>query len=68
RAFDALRRGDLFPDDKALIRLLLGYWSTDDASVHGISVPERYRDPPAPAPPPDQTPASKIHLDLTESY
>ncbi|MFF1744485.1 GNAT family N-acetyltransferase [Streptomyces mirabilis] len=43
-AFDALRRGDLFPDDKALIRLLLGYWSTDDAYVHGMLVPERYRD------------------------
>ncbi|WP_225900731.1 MULTISPECIES: GNAT family N-acetyltransferase [unclassified Streptomyces] len=44
KAFDALRRGDLFPDDKALIRLLLGYWSTDDAYVHGMPVPERYRD------------------------
>ncbi|MGW1728916.1 GNAT family N-acetyltransferase [Streptomyces sp. NPDC002306] len=44
RAFDALRRGDLVPDDKALIRLFLGQWSTDDAYVHGVSIPERYRD------------------------
>ncbi|MEU0603880.1 GNAT family N-acetyltransferase [Streptomyces sp. NPDC006393] len=44
KAFDALRRGDLFPDDKALVRLLLGYWSTDDAHVHGMSVPEPYRE------------------------
>ncbi|MFD9007448.1 GNAT family N-acetyltransferase [Streptomyces sp. NPDC059582] len=43
-AFDALRRGDLLPDDKALIRLLLGQWSTDDAYVHGISIPKRYGD------------------------
>lgn len=43
-ASDALRRGDLLPDDKALIRLLLGHWSTDDAYAHGMSIPERYRD------------------------
>jgi hypothetical protein len=43
-AFSALRRGDLLPDDKALIRLLLGHWSTDDAFAHGVSIPERYRD------------------------
>ncbi|MFG2576170.1 hypothetical protein [Streptomyces sp. NPDC048481] len=42
--FDALRRGDLLPDDQALIRLLLGYWSANDTVVHGISIPERYRD------------------------
>ncbi|MGW3137588.1 hypothetical protein [Streptomyces sp. NPDC001139] len=43
-AFDALRRGDLFPDDRALIRLLLGYWSAGDAMVHGLSIPDPYRD------------------------
>lgn len=43
-AFAALRRGDLLPDDKVLIRLLLGHWSTDDAYVHGVSIPERYRE------------------------
>jgi GNAT superfamily N-acetyltransferase len=44
QAFDALRRGDLLPDDQALIRLLLGYWSVNDAMVHGMSLPERYGD------------------------
>ena len=43
-AFDALRRGDLLPDDRALIRLLLGYWSAGDAMVHGLSIPDPYRD------------------------
>ncbi len=43
-AFDALRRGDLFPDDKALVRLLLGHWSTEDAYAHGLSIPEAYRE------------------------
>ncbi|MER5204721.1 GNAT family N-acetyltransferase [Streptomyces sp. NPDC002825] len=43
-ASDALRRGTLLPDDKVLIRLLLGHWSTDDAYTHGVSIPEQYGD------------------------
>ncbi|MFF7051806.1 GNAT family N-acetyltransferase [Streptomyces griseorubiginosus] len=43
-AFDALRHGDLVPDDTTLIRLLLGYWSADEAYAHGVPIPERYRD------------------------
>lgn len=43
-AFGALRRGDPVPDETALIRLLLGYWSTDEAYAHGMSIPEWYRD------------------------
>jgi len=40
----ALRGGDLIPDDKDLIRLLLGYWSAEDAIAHGVSVAEPYLD------------------------
>jgi hypothetical protein len=43
-ASEALRQGGLLPDDKALVRLLLGHWSIDDACAHGASVPARYRD------------------------
>ncbi|WP_405726535.1 GNAT family N-acetyltransferase [Streptomyces sp. NBC_01537] len=43
-AWAVLRRGDLLPDDKALIRLLLGHWSIDDAYAHGVPIPGRYRD------------------------
>ncbi|MEU0402845.1 GNAT family N-acetyltransferase [Streptomyces sp. NPDC006197] len=43
-SLDALRRGDLIPDDKALIRLLLGHWSVDDAYAHGTPIPDRYQD------------------------
>ncbi|MFI5828635.1 GNAT family N-acetyltransferase [Streptomyces sp. NPDC051578] len=43
-ALAALRRGDLIPDDTALIRLLLGHWSTDDADAAGVAMPDRYRD------------------------
>ncbi|MFF9853360.1 GNAT family N-acetyltransferase [Streptomyces litmocidini] len=43
-SFDALRRGDLIPDDKALIRLLLGHWSVDDAYAHGTPIPDRHQD------------------------
>ncbi|WP_367825689.1 GNAT family N-acetyltransferase [Streptomyces sp. LMG1-1-1.1] len=43
-AIEALCGGDLFPDDRTLIRLLLGHWSAEDAYVHGAVVPDRYRD------------------------
>lgn len=43
QAVEALCGGDLFPDDRALIRLLLGHWSAEDAYVHGAAVPDRYR-------------------------
>ncbi|WP_225802439.1 GNAT family N-acetyltransferase [Streptomyces sp. NK15101] len=43
-SLDALRRGELIPDDKALIRLLLGYWSVEDASAQGTPIPDRYQD------------------------
>ncbi|WP_314252325.1 GNAT family N-acetyltransferase [Streptomyces kutzneri] len=43
-AYDALRRGSLLPDDRALVRLLLGHWSLDDAGTQGGSVPERYQE------------------------
>lgn len=48
QAFDAalaaLRRGDLIPDGTALVRLLLGHWSTDDADAAGVALPDGYRD------------------------
>ncbi|NUP47821.1 MAG: GNAT family N-acetyltransferase [Catenulispora sp.] len=40
--FGALQCGELIPDGRALVRLLLGYWSTDDAQTHGVSILERY--------------------------
>ncbi|MYS92409.1 putative acetyltransferase involved in intracellular survival [Streptomyces chartreusis NRRL 3882] len=43
-ALAALRRGDLIPDDTALVRLLLGHWSTGDADAVGVAMPDRYRD------------------------
>ncbi|MEU0946854.1 GNAT family N-acetyltransferase [Streptomyces canus] len=43
-AFGALRRGDLVPDNRALVRLLLGHWSAEDADAHGMPVPARHRD------------------------
>jgi predicted GNAT family N-acyltransferase len=43
-AFTALRRCDLIPDDRALIRLLLGYWSAEDALANGVPVVPPYRD------------------------
>jgi GNAT superfamily N-acetyltransferase len=44
QASDALERGELLPDDKVLIRLLLGHWSSEDAYAHGVSIPDRYGD------------------------
>ncbi|PKW05988.1 Acetyltransferase (GNAT) domain-containing protein [Streptomyces sp. 1222.5] len=43
-ALAALRRGDLIPDGTALVRLLLGHWSSDDADAAGVAMPDRYRD------------------------
>ncbi|MEU0413389.1 GNAT family N-acetyltransferase [Streptomyces griseorubiginosus] len=43
-AIVALRRGDLIADDTALVRLLLGHWSTSDADAAGATLPDRYRD------------------------
>ncbi|MEU5667111.1 GNAT family N-acetyltransferase [Streptomyces longwoodensis] len=42
-ALAALQHGDLVPDDTALVRLLLGHWSSGDAEAVGAAVPERYR-------------------------
>ncbi|MQY07296.1 GNAT family N-acetyltransferase [Actinomadura macrotermitis] len=41
-AFAALRRGTLIPDDRTLIRLLLGHWSLKDA--YDTSIPAPYQD------------------------
>src|SRR5262249_19459812 len=43
-ALAALRHSDLIPDDRALIRLLLGYWSAEDALAHDVPVAAPYRD------------------------
>ncbi|MFG1665042.1 GNAT family N-acetyltransferase [Streptomyces sp. Y7] len=43
-ALAALRRGDLIPDDTALVRLLLGHWSTGDADAASAAMPDQYRD------------------------
>ncbi|MEU0030872.1 GNAT family N-acetyltransferase [Streptomyces sp. NPDC006335] len=42
--FGALRRGNLVPDNRVLVRLLLGHWSAEDADTHGMPVPARHRD------------------------
>ncbi|MGF7235601.1 MAG: GNAT family N-acetyltransferase [Frankia sp.] len=42
-AFDALRDGRLLPDDRALVRLLLGHWSLREARAHGTTIPDRFR-------------------------
>jgi GNAT superfamily N-acetyltransferase len=41
-AFEALRTGEAIPDDGALLRLLVGYWSLADASVSGVQVPVEF--------------------------
>ncbi len=43
-ALNALAAGKLCPDDGALLRLLLGYWSWVDAEVAGLEVPAGWRD------------------------
>jgi hypothetical protein len=41
-AFAALQHGELVPESLVLIRLLLGYWSADEARTHGLSIPAPY--------------------------
>jgi hypothetical protein len=43
-ALDALAAGKLCPDDRMLLRLLLGYWSWVDAEVAGLEVAPGWRD------------------------
>ncbi|MEZ4860548.1 MAG: GNAT family N-acetyltransferase [Caldilineaceae bacterium] len=38
-AFKALLQGDLLPDNKVLLRLLLGFWSAVDAQWAGANIP-----------------------------
>ena len=40
--FDALYSGNIIPDNRILLRLLTGHWSTSDASAFGINLPEQY--------------------------
>lgn len=42
-AFDALFQSALIPDNQALLRLLLGYWSLDSALALGTEVPVEFR-------------------------
>jgi hypothetical protein len=42
-AFAALQRGEFIVDNLVLIRLLLGYWSADEARTHGLSIPTPYK-------------------------
>jgi hypothetical protein len=41
--FEALCAGQIVPDDGALLKLLLGYWSLDDALAAGEIVPRSYQ-------------------------
>ena len=38
-AFSVLQAGELVPDNHALVRLLLGFWSADDAEIAGALPP-----------------------------
>jgi hypothetical protein len=42
RAFDALCQGEIVPDTRALLRLLVGHWSSTDARIYGTLVPAQY--------------------------
>lgn len=42
RAFKGLCRGEIVTDEHALLRLLLGYWSLNDAVTHGATVTEEF--------------------------
>jgi ribosomal protein S18 acetylase RimI-like enzyme len=42
-AMDDLARGELIPDNRLLVRLLLGYSSAADASTLATPIPERHR-------------------------
>jgi hypothetical protein len=41
-AFDALCQGELIPDARDLLRLLVGYWSTAHARAYGKVIPAQY--------------------------
>jgi hypothetical protein len=41
-AFDALSRGELVPDARDLLRLLVGYWSTTNARAYGVALPAQH--------------------------
>jgi hypothetical protein len=41
-AFDALYRGELLPDTRDLLRLLVGYWSSTNARTYGRVIPAEY--------------------------
>jgi hypothetical protein len=41
--FEALCQGQIVPDNMTLLKLLLGYWSLDDALAAGATVPASYR-------------------------
>lgn len=42
-AFDALCQGEIAADNGALLRLLLGYWSVDDALAAGVTIPAPHK-------------------------
>lgn len=42
-AFDALCQGEIVPDNRMLLRLLLGYWSLNDALAAGAKIPAPYK-------------------------
>jgi hypothetical protein len=39
--FNSLQQGDLAPDNRVLLRLLVGYWSVADAQTAGAMIPVR---------------------------
>lgn len=43
RALEALQRRQTVPDDRDLLRLLLGFWSWQDAEAAGDAIPEQHR-------------------------
>ena len=42
-AFDALSRGEVIVDNRDLLRLLVGYWSSTDVRVLGTLIPTQYQ-------------------------
>jgi len=43
-AFPRLQQGELLPDQHALLRLLIGYWSMHEAQMAGITLAPRFAD------------------------
>jgi GNAT superfamily N-acetyltransferase len=43
KAFRALQRGDIVPDNRILLGLLLGHWSAADAQTAGTEIPAQYK-------------------------